>query len=330
MARPYELPDTALPVNENFQVIVDDSTLTTPQKITIADLTAPAEARIGADVAAVMTGTGLDAGTGVYTPEETSNYLNTKSFINAGLVASLFTADMLLDSKIKDIVDVNGKYYSITLTSSQIKNLLATKVLILPTPGAGYINHVKRMFYKLNFTTTAYTLPGAGEFQMSYNSGSSSIGSISSTYLSSAAQPQPMVVTVDDVELYANEAIYLQSTFGGELTLGDSTLSLILEYETIADFAIISTPPVQQNCLQSYQGTFTNATLTALGNLEINHNLNTDDILSLVIVDDKNTQVTSIFNLGTEAGANTLNVITVPIGLGITGTWTYALIVNIC
>ena len=70
--------------------------------------------------------------------------------------------------------------------------------------------------------------------------------------------------------------------------------------------------------------------MTALGNLEINHNLNTDDILSLVIVDDKNTQVTSIFNLGTEAGANTLNVITVPIGLGITGTWTYALIVNIC
>ena len=330
MARPYELPDTALPVNENFQVIVDDSTLTTPQKITIADLTAPAEARISADVAAVTTGTGLDAGTGVYTPEETNNYLNTKSFINAGLVASLFTADMLLDSKIKDIVDVSGKYYSITLTSSQILNLKATPVLVLPSPGVGYFNHVKRMFYKLNFTTTAYTLPGAGEFQMSYNSGSSSIGSISSTYLSSAAQPQPMVVTVDDVELYANEAIYLQSTFGGELTLGDSTLSLILEYETIADFAIISTPPVQQNCLQSYQGTFTNATLTALGNLEINHNLNTDDILSLVIVDDKNTQVTSIFNLGTEAGANTLNVITVPIGLGITGTWTYALIVNIC
>jgi len=328
--RPYQLPDTATPVDETFTVMVDDSSLATPEKLTITDLTAQSEARATAVANGAITGSGLDAGTGAYTPDDTTNYIRTVDFATAGLAANLFNADKLLDLKIKQTQNIGSKYYSITLTSSQIKNLLATKVLILPTPGAGYINHVKRMFYKLNFTTTAYTLPGAGEFQMSYNSGSSSIGSISSTYLSSAAQPQPMAVTVDDVELYANEAIYLQSTFGGELTLGDSTLSLILEYETIADFAIISTPPVQQNCLQSYQGTFTNATLTALGNLEINHNLNTDDILSLVIVNDKNTQVTSIFNLGTEAGANTLNVITVPIGLGITGTWTYALIVNIC
>ena len=221
MARPYQLADTATPVDESFIVIVDDSTLATPEKITITDLTAQAEARATAVATGAITGAGLDAGTGVYTPDETSDYLTSKAFAAAGLTANLFNADLLLDAAIKGTQNIGSKYYAITLTSSQILNLKGTPVLVLPTPGAGYINHVKRYFFKLNFATTAYTAPGAGEFRLSYDSGTSSLGAITSAYLTAAAQPQPAVSTnnLEATEMYANEAIYIVSTFGGELTL---------------------------------------------------------------------------------------------------------------
>jgi len=328
--RPYQLPDTATPVDETFTVMVDDSSLATPEKLTITDLTAQSEARATAVANGAITGSGLDAGTGAYTPDDTTNYIRTVDFATAGLAANLFNADKLLDLKIKQTQNIGSKYYSITLTSSQILNLKATPVLVLPSPGVGYFNHVKRMFYKLNFTTKAYTLPGIGDFGLFYDNGTDNLCNIQSVFLEGTATEINYNNSVAQCEAIANEAIYLKSTFASELTNGDSTLSLIIEYETLADFSVISTPPVQANCLQYYSGTFVNADLTALGNLEITHNLNSDDIASLVIINNTGTAVAVTFALGDETGANTLNIITVPIGLGIAGTWTYALIVNIC
>lgn len=328
--RPYQLPDTATPVDETFTVMVDDSSLATPEKLTITDLTAQSEARATAVANGAITGSGLDAGTGAYTPDDTTNYIRTVDFATAGLAANLFNADKLLDLKIKQTQNIGSKYYGITLTSSQILNLKATPVLVLPSPGVGYFNHVKGMFYKLNFTTTAYTLPGIGDFGLFYDNGTDNLCNIQSVFLSGTATEINYNNSVAQCEAIANEAIYLKSTFASELTNGDSTLSLIIEYETLADFSVISTPPVQANCLQYYSGTFVNADLTALGNLEITHNLNSDDIASLVIINNTGTAVAVTFALGDETGANTLNIITVPIGLGIAGTWTYALIVNIC
>ncbi len=328
--RPYQLPDTATPVDETFTVMVDDSSLATPEKLTITDLTAQSEARATAVANGAITGSGLDAGTGAYTPDDTTNYIRTVDFATAGLAANLFNADKLLDLKIKQTQNIGSKYYSITLTSSQILNLKATPVLVLPSPGVGYFNHVKGMFYKLNFTTTAYTLPGIGDFGLFYDNGTDNLCNIKSVFLEGTATEINYNNSVAQCEAIANEAIYLKSTFASELTNGDSTLSLIIEYETLADFSVISTPPVQANCLQYYSGTFVNADLTALGNLEITHNLNSDDIASLVIINNTGTAVAVTFALGDETGANTLNIITVPIGLGIAGTWTYALIVNIC
>ena len=328
--RPYQLPDTATPVDETFTVMVDDSSLATPEKLTITDLTAQSEARATAVANGAITGSGLDAGTGAYTPDDTTNYIRTADFVTAGLTASLFNADKLLDLKIKQTQNIGSKYYTVTLTSSQILNLKATPILIIPAPGVGYFNHVKRMFYKLNFMTTAYTLPGIGTFELYYDSGTCPLIQIENYFLEGTATEISYNNAGGQCEIFANEAIYLKSTFASELTNGDSTLSLIIEYETLADFSVISTPPVQANCLQYFSGTFVNADLTALGNLEITHNLNSDDIASLVIIDNTGTAVAVTFALGDETGANTLNVITVPIGLGIAGTWTYALIVNIC
>jgi hypothetical protein len=328
--RPYQLPDTATPVDETFTVMVDDASLPTPEKLTITDLTAQSEARATAVANGAITGSGLDAGTGAYTPDDTTNYIRTADFATAGLAANLFNADKLLDLKIQQTQNIGSKYYTVTLTSSQILNLKGTPVLVLPSPGVGYFNHVKVMFYKLNFTTTAYTLPGIGAFELHYDNGTDNLCNIPSVFLEGRATEINYNNSVAHCEAIANEAIYLKSTFASELTNGDSTLSLIIEYETLADFSVISTPPVQANCLQYFSGTFVNADLTALGNLEITHNLNSDDIASLVIIDNTGTAVAVTFALGDETGANTLNVITVPIGLGIAGTWTYALIVNIC
>jgi hypothetical protein len=329
--RPYALDPAVLPIDETFKVIVDDSGLTEPQQIAISDLVAPLEARVDAADADIITGMGTDVGTGLFTPDDTSNYLTTKEFAAAALQANLYNALILLDSKLKLTQNIGSLYYSTTLTSSQILNLKATKISVLPTPGAGYFNHVKRIFYKLNFVTTPYTLPGAGAFVLKYDTGARSLGNIVSTNLSTAVTIAATSCNyADDNELLTNEAVYLTSSFGGELTLGDGTLDIIVEYETIADFTVIVTPPTSPNCLQPYAATFTNASLTVLGNLIITHNLSTHDLMSLVITDNNGAQVVVTSKLGNEAGANTLNQITVPIGLGIVGTWSFAIIMNIC
>src|SRR5690606_21674252 len=135
----------------------------------------------------------------------------------------------LLDLKIKQTQNIGSKYYSITLTSSQILNLKATPVLVLPSPGVGYFNHVKGMFYKLNFTTTAYTLPGIGDFGLFYDNGTDNLCNIQSVFLEGRATEINYNNSVAQCEAIANEAIYLKSTFASELTNGDSTLSLIIE-----------------------------------------------------------------------------------------------------
>lgn len=329
--RPYALDPAALPIDETFKVIVDDDSLTEPQQLAISDLVAPVEGRLDAADADIITGMGTDTGTGLYTPDDTSNYLTTKDFAAAALNANLYNALLLLDSKLKLTQNIGSLYYSTTLTASQIKNLKATPINVLPTPGAGYINHVKRMFYKMNFVTTPYTLPGAGAFLLKYDTGTRSLGNIVSTNLSTAVTVAATSSNyTDDNELLTNEAVYLTSSFGGELTLGDGTLDIIIEYETIQDFSVLVTIPIAPNCLQAYSGTFTNASLTVLGNLVITHNLNTTDLMSLIITDNNGAQVAVTSKLGGETGLNTSNQITVPIGLGIAGTWSFAIIMNIC
>ena len=327
----YEFPDCALPVDETQYLAISDSANTEDQRITVIDLVAPAELRRSNADDDIISGCGTDTGTGLYTPDDTTNNLRTVDFVTAGLQANLFNADKLLDAKLSQIQNSGSKFWAITLTSSQILNLLATPVLVLPAPGAGYINHVKRMFYKLNFVTTAYTLPGAGAFLLKYDTGTRSLSNIVSANLSAGATVAATSSNyTDDNELITNEAVYLTSSFGGELTLGDGTLDIIVEYETIADFTVIATPPTSPNCLQPYAATFVNADLTALGNLIITHNFSTHDLMSLVITDNNGVQVAVTSKLGNEAGANTLNQITVPIGLGIGGTWSYAIIMKIC
>lgn len=326
----YEFPDVATPVDETQFLAISDSANAEDQKISVSDLLAPADTRRADADDDIITGLGTDAGTGLFTPDDTSNYLKTTDFAAAALQANAYNALLLLDSKLKLTQNIGSQYYTTTLTSSQILNLKATPVLILPTPGAGYFNHVKRMFYKLNFATTAYTVPGAGHFGLFYNTGIDDLCAMPTPFLTGAATEINYNNATGQCEAIVNEAIYLKSTYASELTLGDSTISIIIEYETLADFSVITTPPTTPNCLQPIASTFTNANLTALGNLVITHNLNTTDLMSLVITNNNGSQVAVTSALGDEAGANTLNQITVPIGLGIAGTWSFAIIMNIC
>jgi len=326
----YELTPTGLPVDETFSVALDDATIAETEKVTVADLLAPADTRREDADDDIISGCGTDAD-GIYTPDDTTHNIRTADFVDAGLDANLFNADKLLDTRINSLALLQPKYEFVTLTAAQVKAALATPVEVLPAPAAGTFNLIKRVICKLRFNTTAYTLPGAGEFYFYYDSIGKEIIEIASGFFSLGADSIYTYYPVDalDHEIESAGAIYLTSGFGGELTLGDSPIDLIIEYINLTDFTVVSTPTTSGTCLQSVTGDFVNADLTASGNLEITHNLNSIKIMSVVVLDNTGTSVAVAYNVGDETGADTLNMLTIATG-AIVGTYQYAIIINIC
>jgi hypothetical protein len=128
----------------------------------------------------------------------------------------------------------------LTLTAAQIKALRATPITIVSAPGSGKMIYVTGCMVKLNYNTTTYTAAASQTIGLSYNG-------IAGTSIIAAVAPNSLIVATStsvrgtvnggqDVTAYtnvSNQAVVLFNTVATEITVGDSTMDVLLNYQIL-------------------------------------------------------------------------------------------------
>lgn len=322
--RIYDLTAQATP-DDTDVLFIDNATNVEPHQITYANLISPEEtARDNADTA-IKTGAGLEAD-GSMTAVAGSNYLKNSDFIAAGYAVNLLNGERLLDTAIANIAAAATMQVQCNLTSSEILALNKSPVVKVVAPTASKFYQVDRVIAKNNFVTTAYTTAGANGIYLRYTGAADYIAHLSKTFVESAATTRMsfeqetgyVIPLATGLEFYAPD---------GNPVNGDGTISVLIDYKINNDFIGISTGVATGCCVYPIADTFDETDLSGLGNLVINHALNTRDVV-VFIWDNRGVSVATTFAWGNEAGADTMNYVTVTIGAGIPGTWRYLLLSN--
>lgn len=302
---------------DNPDLIVDDPSYPEAQRVSRNNLTeAERNARILMDNA-IIDGGGLEVD-GSMTAIGTSTYLRNSDFSTAALDINLKNGLRLLDVALSTLT--GQLYYTVqaTLTSAEILAINATPLVKWPAPGAGLIYNVWEIIAKNNFGTVAYASAGANGIHLRFTAAADFIVHLDLAFLQAVATQRVNFPKARHV-MEVNTGLELFAPDGDPIN-GDGTIDIILTYVIQSDFT--SASPTSLCCVTPLWNTFTNADLNPLGELVITHSLVTERLFC-AIIDNNGTFNITTFTLGNSAGADTLNNITVPIGLGIPGTWTW-------
>jgi len=318
--RIYDLNDPAT-IDTDDYLVIDSANYSEPKKISIADvLSTEVTDRQDMDTE-IITAVGLEA-TGDFPVDETSIYGNSQVFATEGLSINLYNWVKILDGAISGIQLGQNQKTVVNLTSALILALNSTPLPVLSAPGVGYFVHLKEIVVKNNFNTTGYSC-GENGIRFQFTGETDEIATIPQTVIESVASVIQKII-VKEHPIIANTSIEIIAP-DSDPTTGDGTMAIFMEYTSEVDFSIPTVPAGSSCCVVPLTGTFVDGDLTASGNLEIVHNMNTL-FVQLWIYDNTNTLQVTTFTSGDEGGANTLNEITTYIGAGITGTWRYFLI----
>lgn len=119
-----------------------------------------------------------------------------------------------------------------TLTATELSNLLATPITILPAPGAGKRYAIFAAFAFGNFFTTVYTMNGVQFFYLA-NGGSAifflDVVPMLTTAADTVYSKAPDGATSDGVNAF-NQPLKLHSLGPAEITLGDTEILLVIYY----------------------------------------------------------------------------------------------------
>jgi len=271
---------------------------------------------------AIIDGSGLDAD-GSFPPEPTSDYLQNIDFINAGLDVNTRNGLILLDRAISASVSNNQLIVKFVISSAELLALNSTPVLKVIAPGIGNIFETCDCMARNNFASVPYVTAGTNGIYVRFESAADFIAHLDKVFCESAVDVVSKFPIGRRHDLPTNVGIEVYAP-DGDLINGDGSITVLLRYAILPE----PTPlplPIKTCCVQPLADSFTNADLTGLGNLVINHGQNTTNIF-LIVIDNTNTQFPVTFTSGDEGGADPNNYITVPIGGGIAGTWKWAII----
>lgn len=220
-----------------YYVELDDGGWAATRKQTVGTLlSGEATARAAADTA-TQTGAGIAGGT--YTPDATSEYLTAADFAGAGLTASLFNADVLLDAALKDMADMIDGYSSlqatvIKISASRAGNLLTYPAEMIATPGTNKMTCVLSAAAFLDYTAPAWDAD-TDTLDLGYESGN--IGTFTEAFCESVADAYEVMTFNSTLTAYSNEAIMLSSASDwGSRAAGNSDIYIWILYYTI-DFS---------------------------------------------------------------------------------------------
>ncbi|MFH0864767.1 MAG: hypothetical protein V1904_01130 [Bacteroidota bacterium] len=317
---------------DDVNIILDYSTWPLPRQSTKAQLlAAEIAARLAADLA-TRTGAGLLTN-GLMPSSPSSNYLKNADFIAAGYSVNEYNALLLLDAAINSLA-LNGELdVIISLSKTEILALNSTPVLKLAAPLAGTFYHITEFLAKNNYSGDFYVCNAAGIVFRFVGGGADAIVTMTQAFVQSAAVlrmkfpvEEHALLVAAGIEAYAPVA---DPTENSPATAG--TIQAIFRYQVLSDFAGAIPTPTAPCCIIPLNDDFINADLTGLGNLEIHHAQGTENVLALAIIDNTGAggMGAFTFTLGNEAGADTSNYVTVPIGAPIVGTWHWFLILQL-
>jgi len=323
--RIYDLTAQATPYDADV-LIIDNSTNVEPHQITYANLIAPEEtARDLADTA-IKDGAGLETdGTLIAIPG--SNYLENADFVAAAYLVNLKNGLHLLDTAIGAIAQAASLWVQHNLTSAEILDLNVTPLTKQSACATGKFYLVKRVIAKNNFNSVAYTSAGANGIYLRYTGAADYIAHLNKTFLERKTTIRKSFEQADGYTIATATGLQYYAPDGNP-TNGDGTISVIIEYVLTNDFFGTSTGADTGCCVMPISGTFVAGDLTASGNLEVNHALNTSDV-AVFVLDNNNESVAASFSLGDEGGVDKPNNVTISIGARITGTWRYYILGNV-
>jgi hypothetical protein len=319
--RLYSWTDDPAPADD-VRIPVDRSDFAEARSVTKTALLADEVADRTAADNDIIDGAGLNAD-GSLSPDPTSSYLKNADFLAAGYDVNLRNAARLLDTAIADVASNNELTVQIDLSSAEIL-ASGTPIIKLIAPGAGQFYHMMECDAINEFNSAAYNSAGAAGLDVQFTGASDQIVNLPITFLEAAATQQKKFL-INEHELYTNTTVEVVAPDGNP-TNGDGTISIRFRYLISAELAYGGAKPPSTCCVQPLADSFTAADVTALGNLEIYHGFNSVNVL-VVIFDNTMAQVATTWSNGDEGGADDYNYVTVPVGLGIPGTWRYMLLI---
>lgn len=318
--RGYQFPLKAVPSLTDY-TIVSDPTAASDQCSSLASIIALESApRIAADNL-IKIGTGLDA-SGNCPAMNTTVYLTDEDFAEAGLARTVINAIKLLDTAINSNYNQQNQFIRIDLTNADLLDL-GTAKLKMASPGAGKFYNIVCITARNSFGTIPFVC-GANGIDIRFVGAADHFVRISQAFAQLAGTQTDIYRAVNCIAQIATGIEVIATD--GDLTNGDGTMELMVEYQILQDFVT----PAQNTstcCIVPLTNTFTAADLTATFNLEINHGWASQNI-AVMVWDNLNNFIATGYTFGDEAGADTTNWITINFGVAIPGTYRYFLMIK--
>lgn len=304
----------------SMRLVIDDTSYTEAHSVTVDNLFADEiTARESADdEIALSVGLNTDYS---YKPIETSQYIKSSDFVNAGVTASVNGACELLDAA---IYAMNNKLFLeifYNFTNAQLLAINTTPITIYASV-VGYFVNCHDVIGKHNFDTSAFTddvnILDANK-SLDFKVDNIKIASLPFALLSATQDTIYKGKVEENVILKPNFGIVATSDIN--YANGGGTVRARLLIELLPDDLQGLTPT---NCCNTpIYGTFSNDDLVD-NKLTITHNLGTTMILGVAITDNNSDVVTYQFVLGDGDKNDEDTKITIDFtGVPITGTWQY-------
>jgi hypothetical protein len=227
--RPYLLdPIGDNAVSDDYVVMIDDPDFLETKQTTVAGLNYIENARAEGVENAIIAGAGLETD-GSYAAPNTTSFLTTQDFVDAGLAETHSNALILLDAAIKGVDDKTACFEK-TFTAAEILTLDTVPVQFLPAPTPGYIYDLVHIYGWVTFNTTAYISVAHKPIVLRFNGTIIPLASMPEIFLESAGTAYFKGAVLNDVELVSSA---IEIYCDGAITTGDSEIALVACYAMI-------------------------------------------------------------------------------------------------
>lgn len=275
-------------------------------------------ARSSADTQ-IIDGVGLNVD-GSYPAAESSNFIKSADFTNAGLGVSIGNALKLLDGAVHLYSNQQYITQQLHVEAGAILTLKETPVLLVAAPSNDVFVDVLEVFCNYVKETTDYTTDG----YIYLTCNDVAVAQFSSTLITNGDAFEKALLSLP---ARLTTASPIMVTASATPVTGDGIIDITIMYRLVNKTS--PAVPLANNscCTLSTSGTFTAADLSAESTITITHSFGTQAI-AVTVYDETNTVVYPEIHLGDAVGEDLANKVTIIPIEEIIGTWRYVIVAD--